>query len=107
MLKEKLANSFEKPGPTQLAAFPKVAKALPEQKSQKAKKGGERSGDWICQKCSNHNYSFRSFCNRCNLSQVQSNEMLAKKAPFRPQQMSPELGTQSISTPFSPKELWK
>lgn len=25
----------------------------------------EKGGDWVCQQCFNHNYSFRSHCNKC------------------------------------------
>ena len=32
----------------------------------------ERVGDWTCQMCLNTNYSFRSTCNCCNISQLQS-----------------------------------
>ncbi len=45
----------------------------------KGKKALERTGDWTCQKCSNLNYSFRQVCNRCNLSQKESNEMVEAK----------------------------
>ena len=33
-----------------------------------------RAGDWICNVCNNHNYSFRSVCNRCN-SQTKENNL--------------------------------
>lgn len=29
----------------------------------------ERAGDWICQRCFNHNFSFRESCNMCQLGQ--------------------------------------
>ena len=32
----------------------------------------ERVGDWTCQQCFNHNFSFRSTCNKCQLSQEES-----------------------------------
>ena len=28
---------------------------------------GERTGDWICKKCRNLNFAFRTECNRCKL----------------------------------------
>lgn len=37
--------------------------------------GGERLHDWVCQKCSNHNYSFRNFCNKCQMSYEDSQQM--------------------------------
>lgn len=36
----------------------------------------ERAGDWICQRCFNHNFSFREVCNMCYLSQMESNKMV-------------------------------
>ena len=42
-------------------------------KSKKSKKNNnkkykdKRPFDWICNRCSNLNYSFRNFCNICNL----------------------------------------
>ena len=101
MLKEKPANPFEKQLLNQSVSSAKVVKPQVECKTQKAKKGGERSGDWICQKCSNHNYSFRSFCNRCNLSQTLSIEMQTKKAPFKAGQMATGMEAQTVSTPFN------
>ena len=32
----------------------------------------EREGDWICAKCKNLNFSFRTFCNRCKISKEES-----------------------------------
>jgi hypothetical protein len=36
----------------------------------------ERVGDWTCQRCFNHNFSFREVCNMCYLSHTESNKML-------------------------------
>jgi hypothetical protein len=36
----------------------------------------ERVGDWTCQRCFNHNFSFRDVCNMCYLSHTESNKML-------------------------------
>lgn len=53
-------------------------------KMQRAKKQAEaaaegqvadRSGDWVCQRCANHNYSFRSLCNKCSMTFEESQEM--------------------------------
>ena len=52
-------------------------------KVQRAKKvptdlidaAADRSGDWVCQKCSNHNYSFRNFCNKCQMTYEDSQQM--------------------------------
>lgn len=53
-------------------------KGKTEKKKDKCPNGktGTRVGDWICQRCCNHNFSFRSVCNMCYLSQVESNRML-------------------------------
>ena len=34
-------------------------------KQKRGKESGHRAGDWICNMCSNHNYSFREICNSC------------------------------------------
>ena len=36
-----------------------------------------RAGDWICQRCNNHNFSFRHTCNMCHLSHELSDIMLS------------------------------
>ena len=36
-----------------------------------------RAGDWICQRCNNHNFSFRVNCNMCHLSHELSEMMLS------------------------------
>ena len=41
-----------------------------------AKKIQERVGDWVCQRCFNHNFAFRDVCNMCYLSHIESNKML-------------------------------
>ena len=33
----------------------------------------ERTGDWICKKCQNLNFSFRNKCNRCGLEKTEEN----------------------------------
>lgn len=43
-----------------------------KKKNPKKKKLNERDGDWTCFKCKNLNFAFRSFCNRCQMSKVQS-----------------------------------
>lgn len=35
----------------------------------------ERIGDWVCIKCKNLNFSFRSMCNRCELTKQESEKM--------------------------------
>ena len=35
----------------------------------------ERAGDWTCQRCSNHNFSFRDVCNMCELSLAENTQM--------------------------------
>ena len=44
-------------------------------KKNKKKDLIERKGDWICYKCKNLNFSFRDFCNRCNLNKEISEQM--------------------------------
>ena len=36
----------------------------------------ERVGDWICFNCKNLNFSFRTVCNRCQLSKDELEDML-------------------------------
>lgn len=36
----------------------------------------ERAGDWVCQSCFNHNFSFREVCNKCQCTQSESNQMI-------------------------------
>ena len=49
------------------------------QKSQtlfkEPKKTHERAGDWICSRCNNHNFSFRTNCNMCHISKDLSDQM--------------------------------
>ena len=40
---------------------------IPQFCLEKTKKLVIRDGDWECEKCSNINFSFREFCNRCRL----------------------------------------
>ena len=42
-----------------------------------SKRPAERVGDWTCQRCFNHNFSFREVCNMCQLSHADSMNMLA------------------------------
>lgn len=47
--------------------FPKGKKTKKEKKNFYKKYKEKRSSDWICNRCSNLNYSFRTFCNICKL----------------------------------------
>lgn len=48
------------------------------QKGKKAEEeGAKTSGDWVCQGCSNHNYSFRNVCNKCQMSYDESANLLS------------------------------
>ena len=35
----------------------------------------ERAGDWVCCKCKNLNFAFRTMCNRCHLQKSESDKM--------------------------------
>ena len=35
----------------------------------------EKFGDWVCFKCRNINFSYRSNCNRCNISKLISTKL--------------------------------
>ena len=60
--------------------IPEVETLKPQQdllnvsKSKLVAKNEYRAGDWICNVCNNHNYSFRNICNRCN-SQTKENNL--------------------------------
>ena len=50
------------------SSFPKLESSPKEYASGRPKRGkdsGHRAGDWICNLCNNHNYSFREICNSC------------------------------------------
>lgn len=56
----------------------------------------ERAGDWACQRCGNHNFSFRHVCNKCQLTLEENDEMLMlkeknqqKTAAFTPSTVQP------------------
>lgn len=42
---------------------------------RKKKPFAERAGDWVCVKCKNLNFSFRSACNRCNISKSENDKL--------------------------------
>ena len=45
--------------------------------SQKNKKQfRERPGDWVCFNCQNLNFTFRTTCNRCNLSKAENKKLI-------------------------------
>ena len=85
--KVKCENDIEgKPDHMSMPAEKKQAlksQAKANRKMQRAKKvpadcmdpNADRSGDWVCQKCSNHNYSFRNFCNKCSMTYEESQQM--------------------------------
>ena len=45
--------------------------------NKESKRPAERVGDWTCQRCFNHNFSFRDACNMCYLSHSDSMAMFA------------------------------
>jgi hypothetical protein len=52
---------------TQKAAVKAKNRKRRQQKNEA--EGKEEKGDWVCQGCFNHNYSFRTTCNRCSMTQ--------------------------------------
>ena len=42
-----------------------------------------RSGDWICIKCHNLNFSFRTNCNRCHLTKSENHKMMYQQKYVR------------------------
>lgn len=46
-----------------------------EKKSFSNEVDEERPGDWCCNRCSNHNYSFRDVCNKCGLTFAEHDQM--------------------------------
>ena len=69
--------------PTSLIINPilKSQKNIYNNKYQKKKQKPfmERTGDWICKKCKNLNFSFRQECNRCKLPKKEVIETEEKK----------------------------
>jgi hypothetical protein len=45
--------------------FEHSPKEFQNSRSKRGKDSGHRAGDWICNICNNHNYSFREVCNSC------------------------------------------
>lgn len=56
----------------------KISFSKNSKKNKKSKKNNnqkykdKRPFDWICNRCDNLNYSFRTFCNICNLPKSQN-----------------------------------
>lgn len=48
---------------------------MPLTAKEQKKAAHERAGDWVCKRCNNHNFSFRSNCNMCHLSHDASVKM--------------------------------
>ncbi len=56
----------------------KKASAKQNKKSNDKKtppKNKERTGDWVCIKCKNNNFSFRVICNRCQIAKSESDKL--------------------------------
>lgn len=47
-----------------------------DQKKGNEKKGNDKKGVWVCVKCRNLNFSFRTVCNRCQLPKEQGGTIL-------------------------------
>lgn len=41
----------------------------------------ERVGDWVCYRCNNLNFSFRTICNRCKIAKSTSQQMQNETKP--------------------------
>lgn len=55
-----------------------IIKKIPDQQNEKKKKRPfvERVGDWVCFQCKNLNFSFRTSCNRCQLSKFDNQNLI-------------------------------
>jgi DNA-directed RNA polymerase subunit M/transcription elongation factor TFIIS len=64
----------------------------------------ERAGDWTCQRCGNHNFSFRYVCNKCQLTLEENDEMLVQHEASQPtvSAFSPQ---SNQPTPFVPSQM--
>ena len=49
-----------------------------EHDKKKKKPFVEREGDWICFKCKNLNFAFRTNCNRCHLTKSENQKIIQK-----------------------------
>lgn len=58
--------------------------SLNELTQQLKKMTKERAGDWTCQRCGNHNFSFRYVCNKCQLTLEENDEMLVQLEASQP-----------------------
>lgn len=73
-----IVSEEEKAKKVKLAKLAKQAKrkaaseALPEDQRK------PKLPDWDCAQCCNHNYSFREYCNKCGLSQVEHHQIVAQ-----------------------------
>ena len=47
-----------------------------EHEKKKKKPFVEREGDWICFKCKNLNFAFRTNCNRCHLTKNENQKII-------------------------------
>ena len=50
-----------------------MRKRLSSDKNNEENTGNKSSQDWVCLKCNNLNYSFRSKCNRCKIQSRENN----------------------------------
>lgn len=67
---KKISQSFDRFSQNQNCQNQKntaICRIPPDNRQKRGKESNHRAGDWICNMCNNHNYSFREICNSCKL----------------------------------------
>lgn len=99
--------SSRKDGPALLPAYPLLSENRrpqrlldrPDAPNKRIPEGKYRAGDWICNRCSNHNYSFRTVCNSCKAQTKMDNLIECLSVVGRD-----ESGSVLSTAPVSPPE---